>query len=231
MRLASCCIALIFFLVDPAWGATAPACLRIASVGEAPEDDFGLALGKALYDEAGLCATIVGLPTERSRRMLDAHELDGVVARTRDFILHQPRLIAVPTPLASAVGRLYWRSDRPKPKYGSQTVGFPRGWVWPHLVAQSLGLKPVEVDDNASLLKMTETGRIDACLMADYEFAVFADSEEERRMFASADVVPIRLYHAVTLEHADLMPLLDAAIRRLEARGEIARLIREHPAH
>ena len=232
MRSVACFLVLILFLLQPAWGQTpSTSCLRIASVAEAPDDDFGSILGKALYDEAGLCATMIRLPTERLRRMLEKGELDGVVVRSTDYLKSQSELVSVPTPLISAVGRLYWLHDRPKPEGKGHTVGFPRGWLWPRLAAQSLGLDPVEVDNNGSLPKMVETGRIDSFLMADYEFDHFVGSEEERRLFASAEVVSIPLYHTVTREHADLLPALDAAIKRLEARGEVRRLIGIHPVY
>jgi len=223
-------LAALPLLFTPAMPAAAHSCLLIASVAEAPGDDFGFALGKALYAEAGLCARIVRLPSERVWRMLRSGELDGVVARTPEFIAGQPQLVAVPTPLVIAAGRLYWRTDRVRPRDGAQTVGYPRGWIWPRLAARSLGLAPVEVNNNGLLLKMTETGRIDGCLLADYEFAAFAASEEQRRSFASADVFSIRLYHAVTREFAVLVPELNAAIHRLEDRGEVDRLVKDHPA-
>src|SRR5579859_1053270 len=230
MRLVACFLILLFFVARPSWGeASSSPCLRIASVAEAPDDDFGSALGKALYSEAGLCADMIRLPTERLRRMLEKGELDGVVVRSIDFMRTQPDLVAVPTPLINAVGRLYWRASQKRPAGSGHTVGFPRGWQWPRVAAESLGLDPVEVDNNGSLPKMVESGRIDSFLMADYEFDNFIASDEERRLFASADVLSIPLYHTVTREHANLLPVLDAAIKRLEARGEVRRLIGVRP--
>lgn len=230
MRSVVCFLVLAFFSVPSAAGSSA-ACLRIASVAEAPDDDFGSALGKALYSEAGLCAEMIRLPTERLRRMLEKGELDGVVVRSVDYMRTQPELVAVPTPLIKAVGRLYWRASQQRPAGSGHTVGFPRGWQWPRLAAETLGLDPVEVDNNASLPKMVENGRIESFLMADYEFENFVASEEERRRFAAADVVNIPLYHTVTREHADLVPVLDAAIKRLEARGEVRRLVGLRPVY
>jgi hypothetical protein len=143
----------------------------------------------------------------------------------------QPELVAVPTPLIDAVGRLYWRQGQSRPAGSGHTVGFPRGWQWPRLAAQSLGLDPVEVDNNVALPKMVESGRIESFLMADYEFDHFVASEAERKLFSSADVVNIPLYHTVTREHANLLPVLDAAIKRMEARGEVRRLIGIHPVY
>lgn len=231
MRSVACLLVLIFFAAWPAQGEPSSSnCLRIASVAEAPDQDFGSELGKALYDEAGLCVAMIRLPTERLRRMLEKGELDGVVVRSTDYMRTQPELVAVPTPLINAVGRLYWRQGKPRPQGAGHTVGFPRGWQWPRLTAQSLGLDPVEVDNNDSLPKMVESGRIESFLMADYEFEHFT-TDEERRQFASADVVNIPLYHTVTREHADLVPALDAAIKRLEARGEVRRLLGLRPAY
>lgn len=232
MRSVACLLILMFFMAQPSRGeASSSACLRIASVAEAPDDDFGSVLGKALYAEAGLCAEVIRLPTERLRRMLEKGELDGVVVRSTDYLRTQPELVAVPTPLINAIGRLYWRASQPRPAGSGHTVGFPRGWQWPRLAAQSQGLEPVEVDNNASLPRMVESGRIESFLMADYEFEHFVGSEEERRQFASADVLSIPLYHTVTREHADLVPQLDAAIKRLEARGEVRRLLGIHPVY
>lgn len=232
MRSVACFLALSFALSQPAQAQhDPPACLRIASVAEAPDDDFGSALGRALYAEAGLCADMIRLPTERLRRMLEKRELDGVVVRSAEFMRTQPELVAVPTPLIKAIGRLYWRDGQARPAGNGHRVGFPRGWLWPRLSAQSLGLDPVEVDNYASLPKMVENGRIESFLMADYEFENFVTSEEERRQFASADVMSIPLYHTVTCDHADLLPALDAAIKRMEARGDVRRLIGIRPVY
>src|ERR1700758_2391431 len=103
MRSVVCVLILTFFVAQPCWGeSSSSACLRIASVAEAPDDDFGSALGKALYNEAGLCAEMIRLPTERLRRMLEKGELDGVVVRSVDYMRTQPELVAVPTPLIHA---------------------------------------------------------------------------------------------------------------------------------
>jgi len=194
----------------------------------ATEADFGKALGEALYREAGLCASVVRLPTERLKRMLDSGEIDGVVVRSREFIQAYPGLLAVPTPLLTVEGRLYWRAGQPKPIGAGYRIGIPRGWVWPRVTVQSLGSEPVEVDANDSLPRMVEAGRIDGFTMADYEFDSFIASEQERSSFSSVSVNTLLLYHTVTQPHADLLPVLDAAIRRLVARGEIKQLLGLH---
>jgi len=203
-------------------------CLRIASVAEAPDADFGKALGEALYREAGLCAAVIRLPTERLKRMLDSGEIDGVVVRSREFIAAYPELVAVPTPLLTVEGRLYWRTGQPKPVGEGYKIGIPRGWVWPRVTVQSLGAEPIEVDANESLPRMVEAGRIDGFTMADYEFDTFVASERERSSFSSVSVNTLLLYHTVTRPHADLLPVLDAAVRRLVARGEIKQLLGPH---
>jgi hypothetical protein len=163
--------------------------------------------------------------------MIEKGELDGVVVRSTDYMRTQPELVAVPTPLITAIGRLYWLSGQKRPAGSGHTVGFPRGWQWPRQVAQSLGLDPVEVDNNIALPKMLESGRIESFIMADYEFDHFVGAEQERHLFASADVATIPLYHTVTRDHAALLPALDAAIKRMEARGEVRRLIGIRPVY
>ena len=203
-------------------------CLKIVSVTETPDVDFGKALGEALYREAGLCATVLRLPTERLKRMLDSGEIDGVVVRSREFIEAYPGLLAVPTPLLTVEGRLYWRTGQPKPAGAGYKIGIPRGWVWPRVTVQSFGAEPVEVDASEALPRMAETGRIDGFVIADYEFDGFIASEQERSSFSSVPVNTLLLYHTVTRPHADLVPVLDAAIKRLVARGEIKQLLGLH---
>jgi len=220
-------IALLLLLQPLRLLAEAP-CLKIVSVTETPDVDFGKALGEALYREAGLCATVIRLPTERLKRMLDSGEIDGVVVRSREFIEAYPGLLAVPTPLLTVEGRLYWRTGQPKPAGQGARIGIPRGWVWPRVTVQSLGAEPVEVDAGEALPRMAETGRIDGFIVADYEFDGFIASERERSSFSSVSVNTLLLYHTVTRPHADLLPALDAAVRRLVARGEIKQLLGPH---
>lgn len=204
-------------------------CLRVASVAEESDLNIGAGLGEALYREAGLCATFTKVPSERARRMLDSGELDAVVARTKEFIQGQQGMLAVPTPLLVVDGRLYWRAGQAKPQGPSAKVGFPRGWVWSRLEAQALGAEPVEVSGNGLLVKMTESGRLDGFILPDPLFDALVTSEAERAAFASVSIRSMPLYHAVTKNHADLVPALDAAIQRLVARGDIARLLGQHP--
>ena len=221
---------LLMLLAAPPSALADSPCLRIASIAEAPDLDFGRALGEALYHEAGLCVTVVRLPTERVKRMVELGEIDGVVVRTQEFLRAYPQLIAVPTPLLAIDGRLYWRAGQPKPKGPAARIGIPRGWVWPHLTVESLGAEAVEVDANQSLLRMTEAGRLDGFIMAAYEFDSFIASGQERDQFSSTLVNTVRLYHAVTRNHADLLPALDAAVQRLVERGEVKHLLGLHPS-
>ena len=202
--------------------------MRIASISEAPDADFGKALAEALYREAGLCVAVQRLPTERVKRMIEGGELDGVVVRTREFIAAYPGLVAVPTPLLTVEGRLYWRAGQPKPEGEGHKIGIPRGWVWPRLSVQALGAEAVEVDSTETLPRMTEAGRIDGFLLADYEFDNFVGTGPERSLFTSVTVNTLLLYHTVTLNHVDLVPVLDAAVRRLVASGEVKRLLGLH---
>lgn len=230
MRLVFLVLIAALLLIQPLRLRAESGCLRVASIAEASDLDFGGALGEALYREAGLCATVIRLPTERIKRMLEAGELDAVVVRTKEFAAAQPGLLLVPTPLLTVDGRLYWRIGEAEPRGPKVRVGFPRGWVWPRREVEKLGADPVEVDNNGALVKMAETGRIEGFLMASYEFEAFVASQEERGRFASISIKTIPLYHSVTEVHADLIPALDAAIQRLVARGDIARLLAQHPA-
>ena len=209
--------------------AAEPSCLRIASIAEAPDLNFGGELGEALYREAGLCVSVVQIPTERMKRMIERGELDGVVVRTREFIDAVPELIAVPTPVLQIDGRLYWRAGQAEPKAGSR-IGIPRGWIWPRHIVEAIRAEPVEVDVNESLLHMAEAGRIDGFIMAETEFASFVASGRRPGPFSSRSVGILMLHHAVTRVHADLVPALDAAVRRLVERGEVKQLLGLHPS-
>lgn len=224
MRRALLVLAALFLIVSTAAQAES-GCLRIASVAEAPDVDFGTALGEELYREAGLCASVIRLPTERVKRMLDRGELDGVMLRSREFVVSHPGMVAAPTPLLTVNGRLYWRAGEAKPQGAGHKIAFPRGWVWPRLAVEKLGAEPVEVGDNRSLFKMAEARRIDGFIMVDYEFDSFRLSEAEGSQFAWSQIQPLPLYHAVTAAHAELVPALDAAIQRMVARGDVARLL------
>ncbi len=64
-------------------------------IDQAPDVDLDKALGELLYREAGLCVTLMRVPTERLKRMLDKGDVDGVVVRTLEFIRAQSGMVAV----------------------------------------------------------------------------------------------------------------------------------------
>jgi len=82
-----------------------PGCYRIAMIDQAPDVDLDKALGELLYREAGLCVTLMRVPTERLKRMLDKGDVDGVVVRTLEFIRAQSgmeRGRAAPSPVINS---------------------------------------------------------------------------------------------------------------------------------
>jgi hypothetical protein len=203
------------------------ACMRIAVDPGALGAKATAKFMHALYDEAGLCVTILEIPNKRIVAMLRDHALDGEGGRTAEYIETSPDLIAIPTPLVEVTGMLYWPKGRQRPQSKEQVIGYIRGYIWPPMVAQELGLGTTEVTDQVSLAKMTLSGRIDGFFMTDSEFArILKGSDAE---FDASPVRSLTVYHSVTRDHAALVPILDQALRKLKASGAVQQLYRAKP--
>ncbi len=202
-----------------------PSCLRIGIDPGTLGAKATATLMKALYDRAGLCAAIQDIPNRRIAIMIRDHELDGEGARIGDYIAGSPDLLPIPTPLIGVIGKLYWLKGRSQPKGPGRTIGFIRGYLWPSLAAQTLGLGTLEVTEQNSLTKMVASGRLDGFFMTDREFARLQTVDREK--FKSIKVRDLTLFHSVTKDHAALVPRLDKALRQMKADGSLERLIRQ----
>ena len=199
-------------------------CLTLGFLAESPDFKAREQLAQAIYREAGLCASVQSVPARRIEAMIHDDELDGEVLRVDSYLRQMPELLAVPTPVATFTGRLYWPAGQPRPTGHGEVIGQPRGWKWPTQAAQSLHVDLAEYSQSIQLIKMVDSGRIAGFMMSDYDFEEFVAAGFDRARYTSEVVWREPMYHAVTRRHADLVPRLNAAIQRLAERGELSRL-------
>jgi len=189
---------------------------------------FNRILGEA-YAELGYEAVIWKLPPERALIMANDGMVDGEAARVSVIEKDYPNLIRVPTPLyLNRVAAFTKRSDfDPETGFGG------------------MGNNPVCICNGYKFLEKATTG-MDRHTVASYE-RMLALLQSDRVEFALAEYIDILptlgkvkldgirvldkplavnpMYHYLNRKHADLVPAVDAVLRRMAADGRMEEIL------
>jgi len=178
----------------------------------------------AAYDRAGLPVEFVPLPQKRSLMLAVDGAIDGDVGRIPGLDEKFPSLVRVDVKLMDMVGAAYvvrgQRLGNFRPELlQALTVGAVRGVIWAGKVAENGRLE--RVNNYATLFCMLLEGRIDVALASRASAErIFLENREYtariRRM--EPDVYRVPFYHYVNRKNADIVPVLEKALRELRAR-------------
>jgi polar amino acid transport system substrate-binding protein len=209
--------------------AQARAPLRLARIENIPDQFVGGELLKAVYAQLGMQVELVDLPAKRALIESSQGRIDGEVQRIPAVADEYPTLLPVRVGFnyiePSAFTRWLkfrvdgWASLRP------YAVGIVRGVGSSERGTQ--GLPRVEAVGNMEqLLQMLASDRIDVAV-ADR----FSGELVNRRLHLAPAVQPlvpplqrIDLYHFLHERHRDKVPVVEDAMRRMIASGELERL-------
>jgi polar amino acid transport system substrate-binding protein len=212
--------------------AQAQATLRLARIENIPDQFVGGELLKAVYGQLGMQVQLVDLPAKRALIESSQGRIDGEVQRIPAVADEYPTLLPVRVGFnyiePSAFTRWLkfrvegWASLRP------YAVGIVRGVGSSERGTQ--GLPRVEAVGNMEqLLQMLASDRIDVAV-ADR----FSGELLSRQMRLAPAVQPLEpplqridLYHFLHGRHRDKVPVVEDAMRRMAASGELERLRRE----
>lgn len=210
-------------LFSPLLQAHAGTCLKIGVASGGVSTSAVARIADRLFSAAGSCAEILTMPNNRLAAMTDSGELDGEAFKISAYVDQHPALIAVPTPVYSFAGNLYWPDGTGEPHGPEIIVGVPLGQFWPKEAAARSDLSIYEVRSYDQMIEMTRTGRLQGFIMAAEAFSVFRPRYEFLEGYRTKQVAEVPLHLVVTKSHGDLVPALDQAIRTLQGRGEIER--------
>lgn len=187
-------------------------------------NQVGIPLFTRVYEQLGQAVTFAEVPTARESRMIEAGNIDAVMAQIDGHQQRNPGLIQVPVPLtqihitAFVKGEQITRSElleRKSLRLG-RLRGLTFGLSWPEDVQW------VEVNQTRQLIQLLNQGRIDAAispeLSAQY-FVVEMGLTNISRL--TTPLTSINVFHYIHRDHQHLLPGLTRILRRMEQNGAL----------
>ena len=204
----------------PRGGSQATECLKIGVASAAVSTAAVERIADRIFAVAGFCAEILVMPVNRLAGMSDSGEIDGEAFKTDNYLDQHPSLMAVPTPVYSYTGNLYWPGGMPEPAGPAAVVGILLGQIWPRTPALQRNLTVFEVRSYDQIIEMTHSGRLQGFIMAGEAFTLFRPRYDYLSDYNVRAVADLPLHLVLNRRHADRIP----GVRRVGPRPPIARL-------
>jgi len=208
----------------------AAACLKIGVAEGGAYAGETVELVTSIFEQAGQCVHVMRAPQMRIDVMERQGELDGDAWRDDSYLAGAPTLAKVPTPVQHFSVSLYWKRGTADPASAPDaTIGILPSRSWAHDAIKGLPGHVFEATSYHQLLALARTGRIQALAMPTLTFQkLVVDEKEDAAAFLSREVLTRPFYLTLQKRDAELIPVLDAAIKALWAKGVISDL---PPAH
>jgi hypothetical protein len=207
----------------PRGGGQAAECLKIGVASGAVSTAAVERIADRIFAVAGFCAEILVMPVNRLAGMSDSGDIDGEAFKTDNYLDQHPSLMAVPTPVYSYTGNLYWPRGAPEPEGPAAVVGILLGQIWPKTPARQRNLTVFEVRSYDQIIEMTHSGRLQGFIMAGEAFSLFRPRYDYLADYNARAVAELPLRLVINRRYADRVPVLDRAVQTLVGRGEIER--------
>ncbi|WP_426416491.1 substrate-binding periplasmic protein [Aestuariirhabdus sp. LZHN29] len=178
-----------------------------------------------VYGNLGMRMEVLPMPAKRALAYSSSGQADAELLRLEGFSKQYPDLLPVPEPYLGFSGVAFsgpvvgtisgWKDLR------AYRVGVVRGVRYSNEGTE--GMERILANDLPQLFDLLEKGRVSVVVTS----RVSGSVEVARRGLTPSIVVngqPLYerpLYHYVHRDHAALIPLLDAEIRRMKASGEL----------
>jgi hypothetical protein len=195
-------------------------CYRIAAAAGAGATAELMEVGAQIFSVAHLCATMLRLPQNRVRSMIEARELDGEIAidipTSGSNGLHM-----VPTPITRWQADLLWAEGDPEPLQNDKVIGLVLGQDWGRSLLANSGVEIQEVRDNRQLLEMLANRRIAAIILPRITARHFRDEFPILQHNQARKLTDLVVVLRLAPDFHDLVDGLDQSIRSLQANGFI----------
>lgn len=180
---------------------------------------------EAAYERAGLPVEFVPLPQKRSLLLAVDGLLDGDAGRIPGLEVTYPSLVRVDAKLLDLTGAAYVVRGQNFGDYrvallDSLRVGAVRGVLWAKKLMGNRHLE--QVNNYETLFDMLLAGRIDMALGSRSSAEGVLRDDRARYDSIRMMVPPVYqtpFYHYVNRKNADIVPLLEKALRELHAEG------------
>lgn len=193
------------------------------------EQAVGERLLMAVYDRAGIEINVTAMPGSRALEEAASGRKDGETLRVFALGENEPRLIRVPTPLSDLQTSVFVPTGSDIAVSQAEDLNSFSSVVVIgvlHTKAITEGISNVtEVPDPGTMFRMVQSGRVQLALTSAF------DGQAQLVREGISDLVPLEpalrtleLYHYVHVDHADLVPVIDAVVQEMTASGELQEL-------
>ena len=205
--------------------------LHFSAIEYLAEQEVGRRVLPQIYQRIGREITISSVPANRAQLLATSGELDGEIMRIYSYGSENPSTLRVPTAYYQFATMAFVRKD-------SGIVSLTPEQLKNYRIVKVRGVKhtdnitrglsnAVDFSSTQEIMNMVSLGRADIALTSVIDGSVILEkmAMHELRMLDKPLAV-LDLYHYLHQSHVDLIPPLDAAIKKLKASGELDRWIK-----
>lgn len=209
-------ILLMLHLAPQAYAAMDAPCLKVGlfqklAINPAHHDKLTL-----IFENAGLCATVIISPIRRSELLLLSGQLDGEYIRSGAWARqHEGRVVTVPTPvfvdkiMAVSLERKAFQFKSLADLKGYRVL-IPGGHRWAEAKMVQLGVVPLQVEAINRFFELINIERVDAGLIEKVALSLIPVKPAGLR---ADPVAEISYYLVLHKKHRALLPTLDASVQ------------------
>lgn len=196
------------------------------------EQEVGRIIIPEIYKNLGMKVTIKPLPGKRAQQLATSGKKDGEIMRIFTYGIENPTTIRVPTPY-------YYLETMAFIKKNSGIVIKSREDLKKYKLVKVRGVKHTnnitkgmsnvhDINDSVRMMKYLQKGRADVALTNTVDGILVL------KKLGYTNIVPIDkplavldLYNYIHQDHKDLVPKVDAMIKKMQANGEMKAVIKK----
>ncbi len=221
MRRAALALTLFLGIHLPA---SAGNCLTFGVPSGAGATDEIMSVIREAGKRAGLRVETLRAPRNR----LSALPLDGEIL-TEEALPYEPAgLIALPTPVATFEGALYWLPGHEAPTGPKARIGVILGQEWAFRAVAARGSQPYEVRDNRQLMNMMAAGRLDGMMLPAISFRHFLPGYPALKACRTQDISPLPVLVLLKSSRSEAAGALDRALAAVKRDGTADRIFKRY---
>jgi len=181
-----------------------------------------------IYKNIGIDANIEALPGERAKMMATEGQKDGETLRIFSYGEKNPTMVRIPTPYSSLETTVFSKKSsavviKNKDDLKKYKIVIVRGVQ--HTKDITEGLENVQIADDAELMmKMLEGGRADIAITNTIAGLGVLKKLKIDTIAPVITLETLELFHYVHQKNKDIVPKVDAEIKKMKASGELKKL-------
>ena len=222
------CLWLIPFMFFMLSQASAQSVYRFASIAGLADQEIAAKMMSTIFKDAKLTLEVEPMPAERARVEATEGRKDGDLGRIASYGEHNPTMLRVPTPYASAEIATFALASR---KISIKSIDelkkykivIVRGVQTSRDIINKLPGHPSvhEMTDLAQIMQFIATGRADVAITSEFA-GLLAIKKQKLDTIAPAGIInSLPLYMYFHPRHKDVVPIIDAAISARVKTGEL----------